>query len=62
MARCRYGKLKNPSGGRRCKKRRAHAKRRVKRGSRGMKVRWPFILAGLGALALFGAAKAEGAV
>jgi len=24
MARCKYGKLKNPSGGRRCKRRRSY--------------------------------------
>jgi hypothetical protein len=60
MTRCKYGRLKNPVGGRRCKQRRAGAKRR--RGSRPRArkaVRWPFILAGLGALALFGASQTQ---
>lgn len=32
MARCKYGKLKNPSKGRKCKKRRSASRRRGKRG------------------------------
>ncbi len=36
---CKYGKLKNPSGGRRCKLRRSSGKRRSRRSSsRGLKI------------------------
>ncbi len=57
--RCRYGKLKSPSKGRRCKKRPARgarkgSKRRARRGSRKLKV----LGMGVGTLALLGVAGA----
>jgi len=50
--RCRYGKLKNPRGRRICKRKGHRSRCSSKRRSRRMKVRTPFILAGVGALAL----------
>ena len=54
MARCKYGKLKHPTAGRRCKRRRAHA-RKAKRSSRRRMKRGTKVGIGLGTLALLGA-------
>ncbi len=53
MARCKYGKLKHPTAGRRCKRRRAHGRKARSSRRRHMK-RSTKVGIGLGTLAILG--------